>query len=552
MEDTAVAPAGTASSSSRAEPPPRRRRQVPLAVWALTALHAGLLLVFSVLYPPFAGFDETQHVDAVLSIRHGDGWPAPQERELSQGVVAAATPVLGALQAPPFSDDDLQPRDERPSFAALGVERDSVGQPLPNQMTQHPPLYYAVGAAVLAAVPGSVDWPFDRTVGVLRLLSVLLLTPLPLLAWATARALGGGTAVGLTAAALPLSVPQLHRVGGNVNNDALYTLLFAVSVLLLVRLAKGDLRRRTVLASGVVVGLALLTKGFALVLPIALALAIVQGARTAGDRSWWRWALFGETVAFAVGGWWWLRNLLLYDTLQPKGWPQDVYRQLERLVPRPAGTPAPVDTFAGEAYELLSTRFWGGLGISYTGPPTYSHWLTDTLVVLTLVLLAVAVVRLSGRRRAALLLGVLAPFLGVLALVVYGIWQGYTSTLSYPGAQGRYLFGSLTGLSAGVALGLGSLAGRLRRALPVAAVVLALGMQAPAVLYVLRRYWLPPYEGQERAVRYEQALRGILEWAPWPPAVTLGMFATTATAAGVALLAAALAARSDGRRGQPV
>ena len=154
------------------------------------------------LYPPFTGFDETQHVDAVLSIRHGDGWPAPQERELSEGVVAVATPVLQAASDLPFSDDELPPRDERPSVAELGVERDSVGQLLPNQITQHPPLYYALQAGVLAAVlPGSADWPFDRTVGVLRLVSIVLMAPLPLLAWATARALRAPPLVGQVAAA---------------------------------------------------------------------------------------------------------------------------------------------------------------------------------------------------------------------------------------------------------------------------------------------------------------------------------------------------------------
>jgi hypothetical protein len=168
---------------------PAHRGAGPADRLAASALHVGLLLTFAFLYPPFTGFDETQHVDAVLSIRHGDGWPAPQERELSEGIVAVATPALRAASDLPFSDDELPPRDERPSIAELGVERDSVGQLLPNQITQHPPLYYALQAGVLAVLPGSADWPYDATVGVLRLVSVLLMAPLPLLAWATARAL---------------------------------------------------------------------------------------------------------------------------------------------------------------------------------------------------------------------------------------------------------------------------------------------------------------------------------------------------------------------------
>jgi hypothetical protein len=344
-------------------------QRVPLVVWATTALHVGLLLAFAFLYPPFTGFDETQHVDAVLSIRHGDGWPAPQERELSEGIVAVATPVLQAASQLPFSDDELLPRDERPSVAELGVERDSVGQLLPNQITQHPPLYYALQAGVLAVLPGSADWAYDKTVGVLRLVSVLLMAPLPLLAWATARALRAPPLVGQVAALLSVSVPQLQRVGSSVNNDAAYTLAFATVLLLLARVAAGDVGRRLVVLTGVAVGVAMLTKGFALVLPLAVGLAFLVGGRRDG-RSWTAGLVPGFlslVVAFVVGGWWWLRNLLLYGTVQPVGWPPSYRDVLRARAARPRRAGA-VRRLRRGAYSRLSERFWGGLEINYVGP----------------------------------------------------------------------------------------------------------------------------------------------------------------------------------------
>jgi small subunit ribosomal protein S36 len=515
----------------RDRPSTGRGERVPLTVWAVTALHVGLLLAFSFLYPPFTGFDETQHVDAVLSIRHGDGWPAPQERELSEGVVAVATPLLRAASALPFSDDEIPPRDERPSVAELGVERDSVGQALPNQITQHPPLYYALQAGVLAVLPGSADWAFDRTVGVLRLVSILLMAPLPIIAWATARALRGPPLVGYVASLLTVSVPQLQRVGSSVNNDAGYTLAFATVLLLLARVAVGDLRRRTVVLTGVAVGVAMLTKGFALVLPLSVGLAfLVAGLRTRTGR-WWLSGLLALVVAFVVGGWWWLRNLVLYGTVQPSGWPAS-YREVLQLEPREPGEPAPVGDFLEGAYELLSERFWGGLAINYVGPDTFPDWWTTVLVIGSAVAIAAAVVG-AGRSRLPLVVAVLVPFASTLGVIAYGIWTGYTYSLDFPGAQGRYLFGNLPSLAAAVALGLVVLARRARRAVPVVAVAvaLALGMQAAGLYSVLVRSWLPAYDGRSRGERYREALEGIVGYSPWPEVVPLAAFALTGLAA---------------------
>ena len=513
--------------------------RVPLTVWAVTALHVGLLLTFSLLYPPFTGFDETQHVDAVLSIRHGDGWPAPQERELSEGIVAVATPLLQAASALPFSDDEVPPRDERPSVAELGVERDSVGQLLPNQITQHPPLYYALEAGVLAVLPGSADWPFDRTVGVLRLVSILLMAPLPLLAWGTARALRAPPLAAQVAALLSVSVPQLQRVGSSVNNDAAYTLAFATALLLLARVAGGDVRRRSVVLAGVAVGVAMLTKGFALVLPLTVGLAFLVGARRAG-RSWAAGLLAGFlslAVAFAVGGWWWLRNIVLYGTVQPSGWPAS-YRDVLRLEPRGPGEPVPLGAFLEGSYSRLSERFWGGLEINYVGPDSFPHWLTNALVVAALVAVVAAVVG-AGRSRVPLVVAVLVPFASTLGIIGYGIWTGYTYSLDFPGAQGRYLFGNLPGLAAAVALGLVVLARRARGAVPVGAALLALGMQAAGLRSVLSRNWLPAYDGRGRVERYRDALDGVVDYSPWPALVTLTAFVLTGLAA-VAVLALAV------------
>ena len=455
--------------------------------------------------------------------------------------MAVATPVLRAVNALPFSDDPVAPRDERPSVASQGVERDAAGQPLPNQITQHPPLYYGLEAAVLAAVPGSADWPYDRTVAVLRLVSILLVAPLPLLAWATARALEASPLVGVTAALLSVSVPQLQRVGASVNNDAGYVLAFSVAVLLLARVAMGDLRRRTAVVAGVAVGLALLTKGFALVLPLTVAVTFLVGGRRASRppaRSpWWLSGLLCLVVAFVVGGWWWLRNLLVYGAVQPPGWSLEAYRRVLGTVPRPEGTPAPLSDFAAGAYARLGERFWGGLGINYAGGDTFPDLVIHLLVAGTVLGLAAAVLA-AGRSRLPVVAAVVVPLAGTLGIVCYGMWTGFSYSLDFPGAQGRYLFGSVTGLAAAGALGLSVVAGPARRLLPVLAALLALVLQAAGLVAVLRHAWLPRYDGRPREDRYREAVEGIVRWSPWPPEVTGTVFVLTAVMGVVVLVLA--------------
>ncbi len=547
-------PADGAATSARR----RGRGGVPALVWAITALHVGLLLVFSLLYPPFTGFDEAQHVDATLALRYGEGWPGPDERVLSEALVVVATPTLNGIRDLPFSDDDPPPRSERPSLEQAGVERPNTSYLVPNQILQHPPLYYAVGAAVLAAVPGSGDWPFDRTVGVLRLLSILLMAPLPLLAWATARRLGAGASVATAAAALPLSVPQLQRVGGTVTNDSLYTLAFAAAVLVLVPVARGDLRRRTAVLVGVVVGLALLGKGFALALvPTIVAVHLAghlahrrDGTAPGGRSAWWQSGLLSLVVAFVVGGWWWLRNLVVFDSIQPDG--SDAFRDARLGAPKEPGTPVPLGGFLDGAYERLSSRFWGGLGINYDGPATYPAWSTDLLVLASLAAVVVALVALR-RSRPALLTAVLLPFAGTVAIVLVAIWGGYSYSLRFPGAQGRYLFGALPSLAAAVALGLGVLAGPLRRLLPALVVLFAAGMQAIGLYRVMSSSWMPPIAGRSDLDRLGDALSAVVEWSPWPPALT-GLMGALPVAAGLAVAALAVlhAARPPADAPRPV
>jgi hypothetical protein len=196
-----------------------------------------------------------------------------------------------------------------------------------------------------------------------------------------------------------------------------------------------------------------------------------------------------------------------------------------------------VGDFLQGAYSRLSERFWGGLEINYVGPDTFPHWWTNLLVVAVCAAVAAALVG-AGRSRLPLLVSVLVPFVSTVGIVGYGIWGGYSYSLDFPGAQGRYLFGSLPSMAVAVALGLVVLPRAARRAGPAAAAVLALGMQAAGLYSVLARSWLPVYDGRGRLARYRDALDGVVDHSPWPDAVPPAVFVLTGLAAVAVLVVA--------------
>ena len=508
-------------------------RSVPLLVWLLTALHVALMMAFAFLYPPYTQFDEAQHVDGVVAVAYNHTWPAPGKRVLSQAVVVTADADIKGEDHKPFSDDPTTPRAQRRSFASLGAEKAADNPDLLNQMVQHPPGFYGLAAGALKLVPGSDGWAYDKTVLFLRLLCALLVAPVPLLAYAFVRVVGGATRVATTAAALPLLAPQLERVGASVNNDSLLILTTSVCTVLLARVARGDLRWRTAVWLGAALGIALFTKGFALVLIPCVALAYLVKRR-------WLVGLASLAVAFVLGGWWWLHNLVAYGRIQPDGIPGLRARILGPATP---DRPLSLVDFVWGAYLRLSVRFWGSLGINYAPPETFPKALTHVLAALSLVLVVAALVRWRGLRGTLVQAAVL-PFLGTLAIVVAGIWGTYSYSRAFGGAQGRYLYGTMAALSGVAALGLHALLPRraaLHRAAPVVVVGLALLLELDAVRYVLRVNWLP---GPSAPHRLQTALDGVRAFSPVAGGVAVGTFWLTAAVAAAVVVAAALSLRS--------
>jgi small subunit ribosomal protein S36 len=472
---------------------------IPRAVWAITALHVGLLLAYSVLFASFRGPDEPQHVDLVRYVRETASYPSFDERNLGGGVFRALDEVrfdVPAVRSRDLPGDQAPLRAGRPPFDELGSDLQTVADER-NQLPSHPPLYYGLAAAVMEGserlIPGELA--FDQEVGLLRLLGALMLAPLPLLVYVTARRLGARPAVGITGALLPLAIPQLHHIGASVTNDNLLTLLIGTVTWLCVRIATGDTRVKTAAAAGLLSGLALLTKAFALFLPLmvvgAFGLAVARGSRR-------NTALTGLGVAalltFVAGGWWWFRNLLVFGQVQTG---------IKLLDAAPADFQPDVGWWVSRYLRFLPWRFWGWFG-------WFDVSLPAVLVTVATVVVLAGVVRAfvrpgSGPSRSDLLL-LLLPTGAIAAMVAVGAFQGYLRTGFDEGLQGRYLFPGLVGLA--VVFGVGW--GRFRWG-PPAVLAAALVMQATAAVTILGFYW-----GGDSLVA---EARSMVAWSPWPAAV---------------------------------
>ena len=497
---------------------------IPRAVMAVTALHLLLLLGYSVLVPIFRAPDEYVHVDLMRHLARTGEYPDFDGLYVSAPVIAArdTSPAYVSFTGPVGAGEAV-PSAARPSFADLGPE---VPTDAVNQMPQHPPLYYGLGAAVLTALPD--DMPFDRTVAVLRLVDVALVAAVPLLAWATARRLGCPPAVALTAAVLVLAVPQFTHIGSVVNNDVLLVSLSAVLFLLAARVVTGDLSRRTAVLAGVVTGLALLTKVFAVVLVPWIVVAYLLAP---GVRGRWRlvMARLGWVVGLAtvIGGWWWVRNVVVHGTVQPG---------LRLRAAAEGGVDADVAFFLGGFFGRLLSSAWGDFGwLEVSIPPAAIAVATGALVAAVVA----AFVRgwgAAGRARAALFL---FPAVALVGVVASGAWNAYLKTGTPYASQGRYLFPGLVGLMVVAAVGLGHLAAGRRRWLPLLAFAGAAAMQVTAVVTIAGRYWA----GGSIVERG----RALLAFSPWPPAVLLVLASVLVVVAGWA--AVELARGPDRRAG---
>ncbi len=471
------------------------------------------------LVPTFRGADEHVHHDFIRRLTETWAYPEYDELDVSRRTLdALGTSPAFPAHAAPVPTEAATHRADRPGWGDLGPD---VRNGPPNQMPQHPPLYYVTAAAVLRVLDGDGTAPLDLAVWQLRLLSILALAPLPLSRRrhrpqvqpvGPGRAVRGRRRAGRAAAdphgrdrlerpahgAARVADPRRGRAHRHRRPPArdrrrhrrarragpLHEGLrrarscpqWPLACLLPVIGAWRGARRSTIgapLRPGVDSGAAELhsttqigdssawaspgeTRSRAdrpepasdITAPRASATTATAAEPTpdpateAGGSSEVRGALGRALVvsvlALALGGWWWIRNVIAYGTPQPG----------VRLRERVPDVELDLLRFAGDFGERFIGSFWGNFGWREAHLP-----IGVSIGMTVLVVVAVAAACWGQWPRVVLVL----PALVASAMVLSSGWGAFKKTGVSYATQGRYLFAGIAGLSVLVALGIARL-----------------------------------------------------------------------------------------------
>jgi 4-amino-4-deoxy-L-arabinose transferase-like glycosyltransferase len=350
-----------------------------------------------------------------------------------------------------------------------------------------PPLYYLLQVPIFLITGGDLL--------AMRLLSVLLGAGVVALAYASARMLFPDRPwLSLTITAFVAFLPQHVAILASVNNDSLAELLIAAVLWFVVRDRAWWDRELAwqpgggrLYGLGLLLGLTFLTKATAYIMAPVVGLLLLW-------RLWGNWATLWRTglrlflPALLLGGIWWGRNIIVYETLDPLA--SAAHNEIVVGQPRTEtwidqyGLSSTIEALARTTFQ----SFWGQFGWMGVVMPSWTYRL-----LLFLSFLAGAGWLL--RRRLAPDLS-LPPAIGrallLTVLLNLSLYLGYN--LTFVQHQGRYLFPSLIPLAIAFGIGLSAWAMPLLPRLPALAwtlpALLALGLIGLDLL-ALFRFILP-------------------------------------------------------------
>ena len=472
-----------------------RRDQDRWLLLTATLLWTCVLVAHTLLTPVWRSPDEPNHFDLVLDVADGRGYASWDEDRLSVAVVKASASVR-----------EWPPRQQMaPDLRGLPPVSDSPEMSdRPNHMTQHPPAYYhLLGGELrvmraLGLAPDSVSAQLALT----RVLSSLLLVPLPFLAWLFARSLRVGRLGCRVALLLPLVVPGLAQVGSAVSNDALLLLVFSLLAVALARYQGGHRSLPVVASIGVLCGLALYTKAFGAAAVVWAVVVVAAGARRLGARQVVVDLASITALAFAIGGWWYLGNVLRDGRVMPSL--EESRFAAANALPGAATEP---QVWSDRFFPVAGRGFFGLLGYAEVSVSDLAYWIALVVSGIGFVLGVIAIRR---RRGPLLLLAVPLPLLLVLqASQSYRLYE--TSGVVALG-HGRYLLPAFLPCAALLVAAVDR-SDRVARAAGPIALLAAVAMHANIWGRALHFFWST--EGPW------SALVAAVDWSPLPRVMSL-------------------------------
>jgi hypothetical protein len=397
---------------------------LPLRIWIFWALFLVRGTFYSTMLPLWEGWDEYAHMAWITHWSDHGTLPRTTDtisREIDESMRLAPLPRELRWIGPPYlihSDWWALPVGEREtrarSLAALSpalAHQAAVainGRPFVFYEAQQPPLFYWIAAAVSRP---EADRPLRERIHLLRLLSVFLASLAIPFTFVAARGVfknGGGSPS--HSAALLAVAPGLAIDSARVANDGLAIGVAALFLWLMARENSGWI------GAGLTLGAAILVKASLLVLAPIL---VICWLRRSGEMA------LALSLGFAIGGWWYVRNLLIGVPLA--GWQESVS----------------LNTLAVSAIHLIRTGGWvNGAQTVAKSFTWFGAWSFMTLrtwmyIILEACAMAAMLAGLAARRAAVL---TPAVFAGCFSAAIALGAAAYYAVHGIPGIPGWYLW----------------------------------------------------------------------------------------------------------------
>jgi 4-amino-4-deoxy-L-arabinose transferase-like glycosyltransferase len=305
-------------------------------------------LIYTVTVPLFEAPDEPWHFSYIRYVAEGHGLPSLLNNDSGAYQEVGQPPLyylVAALVTAPVRADDLRGMMwHNPGFGyhAPGTVNDNKNLLIHTDREAFPPH----GAALAIHLARLVSLAF----GALTVLAT----------WGLAQEVFPNSAsIPLLAAALVALTPQFVFMSSVASNDSSAAALSTATLWAIARMWRLGVTVRRAALTGLLVGLASLTKTSTVLLGVFAAVAVLFRLQTAhgGPRSVvggrWSHAVVLTAVALAVGGWWYARNGWLYG--DPLG--------LSAHLNTPWARPAPVSLSSVlPTLPMVYRSFWGAFG----------------------------------------------------------------------------------------------------------------------------------------------------------------------------------------------
>ncbi|MCS7287262.1 MAG: glycosyltransferase family 39 protein, partial [Anaerolineae bacterium] len=392
------------------------------------AIIVGAFISLAFLYawvnPILESPDAIWHFEYILHLAQGKGFPRYSGSPLPMQQEASQPPLYYILAAPLVSIISIEDKSEviaHNPHAAVGL-----------------PLHPYGNKNVLAHCPDE-RFSFYGTVLAVRLAALLSISLGAITVYFSYRAarllFGKESPLALLSAAFVAFNPQFIFLSASLNNDNLVTALATILFYLTLFFFDRPPSRSQLFLAGVLFGLIAIAKlnGLVVIFPLLISLAMTA-LRSHRFRDFVYWAFIAGGVAFIIGGWWYIRNLLIY------GDPTGLKVMFAMFPPRerPPNWQEILYNFEGVRKSYWAVFGWFNIVVHPWIYSALDWWMLIGIV--GFILFLAMVLPENGEKK--LFLWLLTFFWALMYLLALVFW----TYKSYP--QGRMLFPALAAFSA--------------------------------------------------------------------------------------------------------